>query len=187
MDDNVIITDENGKQIESYKKLPFAILACIGGALIGMGVWVGLSALGFYSAWAALAIAACANYFYDLAKGPKTKTKFWAVLTVTIVTLILSEYISLYVELVVVKYPGVTFANTLSIVFSNFRVFALDFIFFVVFGFLGTFGTLFHIYKQNTDSLKSKVTTTNFDEKANDDYEAKFKEFEENSKDKFDE
>ncbi len=187
MNEDIIIKDENGTEIESYKKLPIAILCSIAGALIGMGVWVGFSALGFYSSWAALVIAACANYFYDLVKGPKTKAKFWTILAVSVIVLFLSEYLSLYVDLLIVKYPGVTFGNTLSIVFNNFGVFALDFVLFVVFGILGTFSTLFHIYKQNNLNKKSKVKATNFDETANDDYEAKFKEFEDNSKDKFEE
>lgn len=186
-DENVIIKDENGKEIESYKKLPIAILFSLAGALIGLGVWVGLSAVGFYSAWAALAIAACANYFYDLGKGPKTKAKFWTVLGITIFILLLSEYLSLYIQLIVFNYTGVTFANTLSIVFSNFSVFAVDFILFIVFGVLGTASTLVQIYRQVNGVKKSKVKSTNFSDEANDDYEAKFKEFEENSKDKFDE
>ena len=133
IDDDIIIKDENGRKIEDNKRLSIAILASFGGSLIGLAFWVGIAALNFYSAWAALAIAWCAKYFYDKAKGPQTMAKFYTILIITIVVLCLSEYFSLYVQLLVNKVPNASLANTLPFVFNNFKYFAIDFILFIIF------------------------------------------------------
>jgi len=182
---DVIIKDKDGNEIPSKGRTVLAILAAIGGALIGMGIWVGLAALNWVASIAALTICYFANKFYNLARGPQTKMKFWVILAITIITLLFSEYLGLYVQLAMSDLGGVTFANTLVIVFKNFNLFILDLIIFIAFSILGCATSFAQIYREVYKTGKIKVNATNFDEKSNDAFEEKFKEFEENSKDKF--
>lgn len=186
MTDEVILKDENGQEIQSNKRLILAIIAAIAGSLIGLAIWIGLAAVDFVASIAALAVTYFAKLFYDLAKGPQTKVKFWVILVITIVILLISEYLSLYVFLVVAKYPGVTFLNTLSIVFNNFGVFLFDLIMFVLFSLFGCCSSLIQIYREVTGKIKPKVKATNFNKKDNENFETTFKEFEDNSNDRFD-
>ncbi len=194
MQDDVIIKDENNQVVESNKNLLWAVLASIGCALGGMAIWVGIAAIGFYSAWAALIVVWLAKFGYERAKGPNTMAKFWTVLAVTIVVLFLSEYVTLYVELVILKanpenaslLTNLNFWTTLPYVFEYIGYFLLDLIFFVVFALLGTVSSLIQIFR-NVKKNKSRVEATNFNEQANDEYEQKFKEFLDDGKDRFDE
>ncbi len=182
---DIIIKDKDGNEIPSRNRFILATLAAIGGALIGMGIWVGLAALNWVASVAALTICYFANKFYNLARGPQTKAKFWIIFAITIITLLISEYLALYVQLVLSDLGGVTFAKTLVIVFKNFNAFVFDFIIFIAFAILGCAASLAQIYREVYKTGKVKVNATNFDEKSNDAFEEKFKEFEENSKDKF--
>lgn len=192
MDENVIIKDENNQVVESNKKLLWAVLASVGCALGGMAVWVGIAALGFYSAWIALLVVWLAKFGYERAKGPNTMAKFWTVLAVTIVVLLLSEYITLYVELVMAnaqlpaesKLTDLNFWTTLPYTFKYINAFLLDLIFFVIFALLGATSTLIDIYRK-VKRNKSKVSATNFNEQANDEYEQKFNDFMNDGKDNF--
>lgn len=192
MDENVIIKDENNQVVETNKNLLWAILASVGCALGGMAIWVGIAAIGFYSAWAALIVVWLAKFGYERAKGPNTMAKFWTVLAVTIVVLLLSEYVTLYVELVMAnaqlapenRLTNLNFWTTIPYTIEYIGAFLLDLIFFVIFALLGSVSTLIAIYK-SVKKNKSKVTATNFNETVNDEYEQKFNDFMNDGKDNF--
>ena len=191
---DVIIKDKNNQVVESSKNLLWAILAAVGCALFGMAVWIGLAAVNFYSAWMAITIVWLAKFGYDRAKGPNTMAKFLSILIITIIVLLLSEYVSLYIKLLLLKLNpqnaeqlvGLNFWTTLPYTFKYIGTFLMDLIFYVIFALLGSVSSLVLIYK-TVKKNKSRVSVTNFNESANDEYEQKFNEFLNDGKDKFDE